>query len=82
VADPKVNLVAALVTVAVAAAPVVPEPTPAPPAGPLVARPGGGFDWTDAALGAVAGVGVGFAVTGGLTLARGSRRRPDDEQGG
>ena len=41
-------------------------PTPAP----VVLRTTNGFDWGDAAIGAVAGVGAAVAAAGGITLAR------------
>lgn len=48
---------------------------PAPKVTSIVVHAGGGFDWTDAGLGAVAGIGAALAAVGGLTLSRGSRRR-------
>jgi hypothetical protein len=41
-----------------------------------VVRSDGGFDWGSAGIGAASGFGLALAATGGLMLARNSRRRP------
>ena len=52
---------------------------------PIVVRVDGGFSWTDAGIGVVAGVGVALATIGGAALLRSSSERsgqrkeqPDD----
>ena len=41
-----------------------------PQARPVVVQTSDGFDWGDAGIGAAAGLGVGLAATGALTLVR------------
>jgi hypothetical protein len=48
---------------------------PVPSVTSIVVRSGGGFDWTDALLGAAAGIGAAVAAIGGVTLSRASRGR-------
>jgi hypothetical protein len=42
---------------------------------PIVVRVDGGFSWTDAGIGVVAGVGVALATVGGAALLRPSSER-------
>ena len=44
------------------------------PAATVVIRAGGGFSWTDGAIGMVAGLGVALSGAAGLTLVRRSPR--------
>jgi hypothetical protein len=50
-----------------------PFTSPAAPVATLAVAPGSGFDWTDAMIGAAAGVGLTLAAVGGATLGRHSR---------
>ncbi len=40
----------------------------------VVSSSAGGFDWTDAAIGAAAGLGCGLSLAGGIALVRGGTR--------
>jgi hypothetical protein len=59
---------------------------PVPRAPTIVVRAGGGFDWTDAGIGAAAGLGVALAAAGGVGFVRtrlatepgAARRRPNE----
>lgn len=55
---------------AAAPGPAVPKQQPAPPRTPVVVRTSDGFHWSDAAVGAAAGVGAAIAAMGVITLAR------------
>jgi hypothetical protein len=70
-------LVAAL---ALTSTPALAADEPSTDTTPIVVRVDGGFSWTDAGIGVVAGAGVALVAVGGAALLRSSSERPRQER--
>jgi len=64
-----------LAALALTTTPALAADEPATNTTPIVVRVDGGFSWTDAGIGVVAGAGAALAVVGGAALLRPSRER-------
>jgi hypothetical protein len=74
-----------LAVLVLASTPALAADEPSTDATPIVVRVDGGFSWTDAGIGVVAGAGAALAAVGGAVLLRSSSERsgqrkeqPDD----
>jgi hypothetical protein len=64
-----------LAALALTSTPALAADEPSPDTTPIVVRVDGGFSWTDAGIGVVAGAGAALATVGGAALLRSSSER-------
>lgn len=80
------RIAALVVAVALTSTPALAADEPATDTTPIVVRVDGGFSWTDAGIGVVAGAGAALVAVGGTALLRSSseerlrieREQPDE----
>jgi hypothetical protein len=83
---PRRRIAPLLAALALTTTPALAADEPATNTTPIVVRVDGGFSWTDAGIGVVAGAGAALAAVGGAALLRPSsersgqrKERPDDQ---
>jgi hypothetical protein len=70
------RIVVLVASLSVTSTPALAADEPSPDTTPIVVRVDGGFSWTDASIGVVAGAGVALVAVGGAALLRSSSERP------